>query len=216
MPESCSARRSEKRLSGQPGSPARPACRKLAWLPYATHGCYSAATSRNRRLRIHQRSRVPATSVEREIFIEAPPEIVWGVITEPEQISSWFSDDADIEPRSGMDGTLTWKPGGRGGEVEADLVVPIRVVDAEPFRRFSFRWNHQQGVEPDESNSALVEFRLIEEDGATRLKVVESGIDAVAHDVESSTRYRAEHEDGWEKHFAELLDYLASNAGRAS
>ena len=93
-----------------------------------------------------------ADSVEREILIEASPEIVWGVITEPQQISRWFSDDATFERRAGADGTLTWKPGGRGGEKQVDLVVPIRVVEAEPFRRFSFRWNHPQGAEPDESN----------------------------------------------------------------
>ncbi len=155
-------------------------------------------------------------SVEREILIEATPEVVWGVITEPEQISRWFSDDADIEGRAGADGTLTWKPGGRGGEKEVDLVVPIRVIDAEPFRRFSFRWNHPDGAIPDETNSALVEFSLIEEAGATRLKVVESGIDAVTHDAESNARYSAEHEHGWGKHFGELRDYVASNRPEAS
>jgi uncharacterized protein YndB with AHSA1/START domain len=38
-----------------------------------------------------------ADSVEREILIEASPEVVWGVITEPEQISRWFSDEAVLE-----------------------------------------------------------------------------------------------------------------------
>ena len=110
-----------------------------------------------------------ADSVEREILIEASPEVVWGVITEPEQISRWFSDEAEVEGRAGADGTLTWRPGGRGGDRESDAIVPIRVVEAEPFRRFSFRWNHPEGTEPDESNSALVEFSLIEEADGTRL-----------------------------------------------
>jgi uncharacterized protein YndB with AHSA1/START domain len=159
---------------------------------------------------------VPPTTVEREILIEASPEIVWGVITEPEQISQWFSDDADIEGRAGADGTLTWKPGGRGGEKEVDLVVPIRVVDAEPFRRFSFRWNHPDGTSPDESNSALVEFSLTEEGGATRLKVVESGIDLVTDDETSRSRYIEEHGYGWGKHFGELRAYVASKPREAT
>jgi uncharacterized protein YndB with AHSA1/START domain len=159
---------------------------------------------------------VIADSVEREILIEASPEIIWGVITEPEQISRWFSDEADIEGRAGADGTLTWKPGGRGGRKESDLIVPIRVVDAEPFRRFSFRWNHPPGAGPDQDNSALVEFSLIEEDGGTRLKVVESGIDLVTHDEESKVRYSAEHEHGWGKHFGELRDYVASKPREAT
>jgi uncharacterized protein YndB with AHSA1/START domain len=153
---------------------------------------------------------VATDSVEREILIEASPEVVWGVITEPEQISRWFSDEADVEGRVGSDGTLTWKPGGRGGDREFDAIVPIRVVEAEPFRRFSFRWNHPAGAQPDESNSALVEFSLIEEADRTRLRVVESGIDAATRDEEGKARYVEDHEHGWEKHLGEMLDHVAS------
>jgi uncharacterized protein YndB with AHSA1/START domain len=153
---------------------------------------------------------VAADIVEREILIEASPEVVWGVITEPEQISRWFSDEAEVEGRAGADGTLTWKPGGRGGEREFDMIVPIRVVEAEPFRRFSFRWNHPEGARPDESNSALVEFSLIEEADWTRLRVVESGIGAVAPDTAGKTRYLEDHGQGWERHLGEMLDYVAS------
>jgi uncharacterized protein YndB with AHSA1/START domain len=153
---------------------------------------------------------VAADCVEREILIEASPEVVWRVITEPEQISRWFSDDADVEARAGADGTLTWKPGGRGGDKELDTIVPIRVVDAEPFRRFSFRWNHPREAVPDDSNSALIEFSLSEEAGGTRLRVLESGIGAVTSDEHSRARYLEEHERGWGKHLGELLDYVVS------
>lgn len=157
-----------------------------------------------------------AASVEREIVIEASPEVVWGVITEPEQIIRWFSDEAELEGRPGADGTLTWRPGGRGGAKEVDLIVPIRVVDAEPFRRFSFRWNHREGAGPDESNSALVEFSLIEEADGTRLRVLESGIDAVTDGEDSKVNYRESHEHGWDRHLGELLDYVASKSRGAT
>ncbi len=157
-----------------------------------------------------------ADSVEREIMIEASPEVVWGVITEPEQIGRWFSDEANVEGRAGADGTLTWRPGGRGGDREVEMIVPIRVVEAEPFLRFSFRWNHPQGAGPDESNSALVEFSLIEEAGGTRLRVLESGIEAVTHDEESRARYLEDHEHGWERHLGEMLDYVASKSRGAT
>jgi uncharacterized protein YndB with AHSA1/START domain len=160
---------------------------------------------------------VAADSVEREILIEASPEVVWGVITEPEQIIRWFSDEADgAEGRAGADGTLTWKPGGRGGEKESDTVVPIRVMEAEPFRRFSFRWNHPEDSGPDENNSALVEFSLVEEARGTRLRVLESGIAAVTHDEEGKARYVEEHEHGWEKHLGEMLDYVTAKPGEAT
>jgi uncharacterized protein YndB with AHSA1/START domain len=156
---------------------------------------------------------VAADSVEREILIEAPAETVWGVITEPAQISRWFSDEAELEPRAGANGTLTWRPGGRGGgDRDIDNVVPIRVVEAEPYRRFCFRWNHPQGAAPDEGNSALVEFVLTEEPAGTRLRVRESGIDAVTHDAESMASYLESHEHGWQKHLGELLDHVAASA----
>jgi uncharacterized protein YndB with AHSA1/START domain len=158
---------------------------------------------------------VAANSVEREILIEATSEVVWSVITEPEHIRRWFSDEAELEGRAGANGTLTWRPGGRGGDKEFDTIVPIRVVDAEPFRRFSFRWNYPQGTGPDEHNSALVEFTLIEEANGTRLRVLESGIDLVTRDEASKTKYLKEHEHGWGKHLGELLDYVTSKAGEA-
>ena len=157
-----------------------------------------------------------ADRVEREILIEASPEVVWGVITEPDQISRWFSDEAQVERRAGADGTLTWRPGGRGGAKEVTTVVAIRVVEAEPFRRFSFRWNHPRGVAPDERNSALVEFSLTEEADGTRLRVVESGIDAVTLDEAARARYLGDHEQGWERHLGELLDYVASMPSEAT
>ena len=157
-----------------------------------------------------------ADSVEREILIEASPEVVWRVITEPEHISRWFSDAADVEARAGKDGTLTWRPGGRGGAKEFDAIVAIRVVEAEPFSRFSFRWNHPEGAEPDENNSALVEFSLTEEPDGTRLRVVESGIDAVTLDEAARARYLGDHEQGWERHLGELLDYVASMPSEAT
>jgi uncharacterized protein YndB with AHSA1/START domain len=159
---------------------------------------------------------VAADSVEREILIEASPEVVWAVITEPAQISRWFSDEADVESRVGADGTLTWRRGGRGGNKELDMIVPIRVVEAEPFRRFCFRWNHPEGTAPDRQNSALVEFSLVEEADGTRLTVLESGIGAVTHDEQSETRYLEDHGHGWGKHLGELRDYLASRSGAAA
>ncbi len=157
---------------------------------------------------------MPADSVEREILIEASPEIVWGVITKAEEIGRWLSDAAELECRVGADGRLSWRPGGRGGNRERTMVVPVRVVEVQPFRRFSFRWNYPEGSEPAASNSALVEFSLIEEAGGTRLRVLESGIDAVTADDEARLRYLEEHGNGWGRHLGELQDHLASPAGR--
>jgi uncharacterized protein YndB with AHSA1/START domain len=173
--------------------------------------------SRNHRLHIIRKEpSLAADSVECEILIEASPEVVWDVITEPQHISRWFSDAADVAARAGADGALTWRPGGRGGAKDVDAIVPIRVMEAKPFHRFSFRWNHPDGATPDDSNSALVEFTLVEEADGTRLRVVESGIDAVTRDEQDKARYLEDHTHGWEKHFRELLEYVASKPSGAA
>jgi len=159
---------------------------------------------------------VAADSVERDILIEASPQAVWSVITEPQHISRWFSDDAEVEARVGAHGTLTWRPGGRGGSKDTDMVVQIQVVEADPFRRFCFRWNHPEGTTADETNSALVEFTLHEESGGTRLRVLESNIDAVTDSDAERARYLGSHEDGWGRHLGELLEHVAAEARGAA
>lgn len=143
---------------------------------------------------------IPA-QIERDILIDAPIDVVWRVITEPEQIVRWFSDEADIDLRRGGEGRLVF----RSGES-----YQLQVEAVEPPRRFAFRWVQPQGsaVRPD--TSTLVEFTLEPEDGGTRLRVVESGFDKVDWSDEAKARYVERHTDGWTR----LLDRLRDFSGR--
>ena len=51
---------------------------------------------------------MPADRIEREIDIEAPIDVVWAVITEPEHINGWFTDAVEVEIRPGSEGRLRW------------------------------------------------------------------------------------------------------------
>ena len=79
-------------------------------------------------------------TIEREIDIEAPVEVVWRTITEPELIRTWFSDVADVEARPGAVGSLTFR-----ADTDAPHVVGITVVDADRPHRFSYRWVYPPG-----------------------------------------------------------------------
>jgi uncharacterized protein YndB with AHSA1/START domain len=59
----------------------------------------------NRQLHIRRRVML-STVIAQEIVIEAPLELVWGVVTEPEQISQWFTDatELDLRPRASRRG----------------------------------------------------------------------------------------------------------------
>ena len=140
---------------------------------------------------------MPRPAIEREVVIEAPVEVVWRTITEPDQMSQWFADRVDLVVEPGAQGYLGF--GDQGGQVVVEAV--------DPPNRFSFRWNHPPGEEPVAGNSMLVEFTLIPEgDERTRVRVVESGHDQRAWSEAEKQRYAAEHQGGW----GEFLDRLAS------
>jgi uncharacterized protein YndB with AHSA1/START domain/DNA-binding transcriptional ArsR family regulator len=93
-------------------------------------------------------------SIERELHIDASPEVVFDVISSPEHIRDWWSAETDIEPRAGSSSELTWRDE-RGGTAK---VVPIIVVEAEPPHLFKFRWTQPPGEQPTPANSLLVTF----------------------------------------------------------
>jgi uncharacterized protein YndB with AHSA1/START domain len=141
--------------------------------------------------------------IEREVFISAPPDVVWRTITEPDQIVQWFSDEADVELKAGYEGALTFTDRGS----KEPTVVQLTVEAFEPARSFSYRWTYEPGVVPGEGNSVLVEFFLIAENGGTRLRVVESGLEALDWSQEQKEEYEADHNRGWAQHIGDLAEY---------
>lgn len=140
-----------------------------------------------------------AYRIEREIVIDAPVEIVWRTITEPDQITQWFADRVDLTIEPGAQGYLGF--GEQGGPVVVEVV--------DPPTRFSFRWNHPSGEAPAEGNSLLVEFTLEPGEGETVLRVVESGLDLLAWSTTDKQAYADEHNEGWAD-FLGRLDRLVT------
>ena len=143
--------------------------------------------------------------IEREVLIEAPVQVVWGVVTEPDQIVRWFSDSAKIDLHPGGAGELSWDQ----AAAAKPMTVQLRVEAVEPPSRFSFRWCHPEGAEPGPDNSVLVEFTLSAEGDNTRLRVVESGLAALDWTDEQKSSYTEEHNEGWAGHLGRLSAYAA-------
>jgi uncharacterized protein YndB with AHSA1/START domain len=142
--------------------------------------------------------------IEREVVIDAPLDVVWRTVTEPDQISQWFADRVELVLEPGGDGAMYFGEGddGEGG--------PLVVEVVEPPTRFSFRWNHPAGERPVAGNSVLVEFTLVAEGGEqTRLRVVESGLDLLAWPEEEKEHYAGEHNGGWATFLGRLQTLLA-------
>ena len=142
---------------------------------------------------------VPDT-ISRDVVIDAPPDKVWAIVTEPRHVARWFSDEAEIDLRPGGAMLLTWHGHGRyRGHVE--------VVD--PPRRFAFRWLRRDDIELGDGASTLVEFILAPEGSGTRLRVVESGFQQLAWTEEDRARYAGENADGWVHELNQLREYAA-------
>ena len=60
--------------------------------------------------------------IERDVLIEAPAEVVWRTITEPDQMSQWFADRVELVVEPGAHGYMGF--GDQGGPVVVETVDP--------------------------------------------------------------------------------------------
>src|SRR5688572_17409022 len=143
--------------------------------------------------------------IEREIVIDAPPERVWAVLTEPEQVAVWFAQSVEGDLRPGAASVLTWKEHGS---------FPVVVERWEPPSFFSYRWAARSpGAEPAAGNSTLVEFSLAPESERTRLRVVESGFGSLDAEQEEYVRDNTE---GWKGALSSLQEHVAKTEAHAT
>ena len=141
------------------------------------------------------------SQIEKEIVIEAPIDVVWRILTEPDQIKQWFASEAELDGRSGGEGRLGFPSG---------QTYYLQVEVFEPPHRFAYRWLHEKGTRPRPDNSMLVEFTLHSENGRTRLRLVESGFDQMDWADEQKVKYFDDHSRGWEMFTGRLRDYARS------
>ncbi|GGS54115.1 activator of HSP90 ATPase [Planobispora rosea] len=145
-------------------------------------------------------------TLEREILLDAAPEIVFDVVSRPEHIRMWWSDDASFEPAPGAVGELVW--GDRAG------VERIAVVDVDPPRRFAFRWIAPAGRLPDAGNSLLVTFELEPSGNGTILRLTESGWREKGWEAAVLEETFHDHERGWDMFLPRLQGYAPSVVAR--
>jgi uncharacterized protein YndB with AHSA1/START domain len=143
--------------------------------------------------------------IERRIRIDAAPEVVFDVVSNPRHVAQWWPDEANyagVEPDSAGNIVFLDHNGERA-------VVGFQVVEAIPHRLFSFRWTHPLGERPSDSNSFLVRFELEAAGDGTELRMTETGFHGrgwTAAEIEETYR---DHSEGWDYHLARLGPYVA-------
>jgi uncharacterized protein YndB with AHSA1/START domain len=148
-------------------------------------------------------------TIERELHINASPEVVYQVLSTPEHLREWWPDEAELMPVPGVRGRIAFvRP-------EGTKVQPLTVVEADPPRRFSFRWVYDEGEEAATDDSLLVTFDLVPSGSGTLLRFSETGFREKGWEAAVLEEQYREHVAGWD-HFLPRLVAYADRLGSAS
>ena len=121
-----------------------------------------------------------------EVTIAAPVEVVWAHLTTAEGLVRWVGPAATADPAPG--GVLRWThPDG--------ATVVGRFVELVPHRRLVFTYGWEDGLMGVPPESTTVEIDLVEQDGATTLRLVHHGL---------PPEVVKDHEQGWAYFLNEL------------
>ena len=149
-------------------------------------------------------------SIEREISIDATPEVVYEVISAPEHLREWWPDEAELESVPGGTGRITF-----GDSASPDAISEtLAVVEADPPRRFSFRWIADEGEPATSPKSLLVTFDLVPSGDGTLLRFTETGFREKGWEAAVLEEQYHEHVAGWDHFLPRLVAYVARLAAR--
>jgi uncharacterized protein YndB with AHSA1/START domain len=149
-------------------------------------------------------------TIEREIFVEATPQVVYDVVSSAEHVKHWWPDDASYDVVPGSPGEIVFGDPDDGG-----AVVQLTVVEAIPPRTYSFRWTHPAGETAAPGNSLLVTFELVASGGGTLLKMTETGFREMGWEVAVLEEQYREHVTGWDFYLPRIAPYVATLEARS-
>ena len=153
-------------------------------------------------------------TIERDVFIAAPAEKVWDLISVP---GWWINDGSlDLDSVERLDGDRAVVHTSDAG----DILVEGLETDAP--RSATFRWLVSGAEVPrpeaaeDQFLYTRVTFTLTPESGGTRLTVTESGFAAATMEEKARRRAHADNSEGWEIELDAARAYLETPAGPAA
>lgn len=142
--------------------------------------------------------------IKKDVFIAAPIERVWRALTDHEQFGAWFGVKLNGPFVVGQStyGVMTNPPEAEGWPWESRT----EAMDAPHL--FAFTWAHivERDDDPHTAPRTRVEFRLEPEGDGTRLRIIESGFDALPeHRRAEAMRNNAQ---GWEIQSGSVKAYV--------
>jgi uncharacterized protein YndB with AHSA1/START domain len=151
-------------------------------------------------------------TIERELYVEASPEIVFRVVSDPEHVREWWPDDARYEAVVGSSGEILC--GSPDGDPDGKVEM-LTVVDVRPPSLFSFRWTHPAGADAVAGNSLLVTFELVAQAEGTLVRFRETGFRERGWEVAVLEATYLDHVAGWDHFLPRLVEYAATLGARS-
>jgi uncharacterized protein YndB with AHSA1/START domain len=153
-------------------------------------------------------------TIERDVFIAAPAEKVWELVSVP----GWWINDGTLDLNS-----VERLDSGQAVVHHADAGdFLVERLAAEAPRSVTFRWlvsgaevRRPEAAE-DQFLYTRVTFTLTPESGGTRLTVTESGFAAAAMEEKARRRAHADNSQGWEIELDAARAYLEALASPAA
>jgi uncharacterized protein YndB with AHSA1/START domain len=124
--------------------------------------------------------------VERELEIEARPETVWELLTNPDEAVRWMGTVATFDLRPG---------GAYRVEVIPGTTAAGAFVEVEPCRRLVYTWGWESG-DPVPPGTTRVSFELVPTARGTLLRF--------RHDGFPSAAAAGSHASGWDHYLGRL------------
>lgn len=144
--------------------------------------------------------------IEKSVQLNAPRSRVWRALSNAEEFGTWFGVKLEgaFVPGESIRGQVT-VPG------YEHLMMEVVVERVDPEELFSYRW-HPAAIDPNVDYSSepttLVEFRLDEVAGGTKLTVVESGFDGIPLERRADAFRMNEH--GWAEQIKHIEQHVAA------
>jgi len=151
----------------------------------------------------HQSARGGTRQQTHEIVIDAPIEAVWKAITDAEELTRWFVEEASVEPGVGGTFTISWG-GDEKGQSRIDEWEPNRKlrVTLMPFEMGRAKY--------DGTTPMVDEYTIERRDGKTVLRLVSSGIP----DAPEWDGFYNGTDSGWKSFLRTMRHYLEHHGGK--
>ncbi len=130
-------------------------------------------------------------TIEKTLFLKAPPEHVWKFLTEKDKLALWFHEGEEDLKADGVFALLTNSLGKEGSRL-----CWGNIIEFDPPKKLVHTFTHGglDGVE------TTCQWTLIAADGGTVLRLKHSGFELAKDGFQGA----ADHDIGWNEHFTRL------------